>query len=254
MPSSPRSHLPLQTGVQRVAVATAANMCRGLSSEHAEAAQAAAPILINLLQYQVGGLRRLGERLPATAMLCCADPQLDSALEAGAAGLPARLGARAPPHATSPAPRCHLQDAKIVDSACLALTRIAEAFARQPAHLEALCGLGLITSIVQMVGVSEAGSMTSQLQVRRGAVLRWLWLCMQDPARLVLSQLLLAHALLNCPSPTPPNPPAPTPTPQVSTFYGLLKILATMARGSHVVAEALMQVPTAWGLGGLRAL
>lgn len=29
---------------------------------------------------------------------------------------------------------------------------------------------------------------------------------------------------------------------QVSTFYGLLKILATMAGGSHVVAEALLQV------------
>lgn len=107
------------------------------------------------------------------------------------------------------------QDAKIVDSACLALTRIAEAFARRcgellllfccgwaaggvagnhqisgapllrrtpahaalprlpchpgatcsPEHLEALCNLGLISSIVQMVGVSEAGSMTSQLQV-----------------------------------------------------------------------------------------
>jgi E3 ubiquitin-protein ligase TRIP12 len=44
-----------QTGVQRVAVATAANMCRGLTPEHAEAANAAAPILIGLLQYQVGG-------------------------------------------------------------------------------------------------------------------------------------------------------------------------------------------------------
>ncbi len=29
---------------------------------------------------------------------------------------------------------------------------------------------------------------------------------------------------------------------QASTFYGLLKILATMAAGSHVVAEALMEV------------
>lgn len=61
-----------------------------------------------------------------------------------------------------------MQDAKIVDSACLALTRIAEAFSRSPAHLETLCGLGLVSSIVQMVGVSESGSMTSQLQVRPG--------------------------------------------------------------------------------------
>lgn len=56
-----------------------------------------------------------------------------------------------------------------MDSACLALTRIAEAFSRSPARLETLCGLGLVSSIVQMVGVSESGSMTSQLQVRRWA-------------------------------------------------------------------------------------
>ncbi|KAL4436702.1 hypothetical protein ABPG75_003841 [Micractinium tetrahymenae] len=136
-----------QTGVQRVAVATAANMCRGLSpSEHADAVTTAAPILINLLQYQ---------------------------------------------------------DAKIVDSACLALTRIAEAFSRSPAHLETLCGLGLVSSIVQMVGVSESGSMTSQLQV--------------------------------------------------STFYGLLKILSTMAGGSHVVAEALLQADISGTLRNLLA-
>ncbi|EFN55600.1 hypothetical protein CHLNCDRAFT_52424, partial [Chlorella variabilis] len=135
-----------QTGVQRVAVATAANMCRGLSGAHAEAATAAAPILINLLQYQ---------------------------------------------------------DAKIVDSACLALTRIAQAFSRSPRHLEALCALGLVGSIVQMVGVSESGGMTSQLQV--------------------------------------------------PTFYGLLKILATMAAGSHVVAEALMEAGVSSTLRNLLA-
>jgi E3 ubiquitin-protein ligase TRIP12 len=110
-------------------------MCRGLGTQHAEAAVGAAPILIGLLQYP---------------------------------------------------------DARLVDSACLALARVAAAFARSPPHLEQLCGLGLVASIVQMVGVSEAGSMSSQLQV--------------------------------------------------STFYGLLKILATMAAGSHVVAEALLQV------------
>ena len=42
------------TGVQRTAVATAANICRGLSaSEHGDAVATAAPILIGLLQYQV---------------------------------------------------------------------------------------------------------------------------------------------------------------------------------------------------------
>ena len=55
----PHSLLP-QTGVQRVAVATAANMCRGLTSEHADAATSAAPILISLLQYQVCVLATVG--------------------------------------------------------------------------------------------------------------------------------------------------------------------------------------------------
>lgn len=123
-----------QTGVQRVAAATAANICRGLTPEHVDAVSTAAPILINLLQYQ---------------------------------------------------------DGKIVDSACLALTRIAEAFSRSPAHMETLCGFGLINSIVDMVAVSETGSITSQLSS--------------------------------------------------TTFYGLIKLLATCASSSHVVAEALLQ-------------
>ena len=42
-----------QTGVQRVAVATAANMCRCVTSEHTEAVASAIPMLTNLLQYQV---------------------------------------------------------------------------------------------------------------------------------------------------------------------------------------------------------
>ena len=48
-----------QTSVQRVAVATAAHMCRGITTENTEAIQTAVPILTNLLQYQV---RLLDER------------------------------------------------------------------------------------------------------------------------------------------------------------------------------------------------
>lgn len=47
---------------------------------------------------------------------------------------------------------CHLQDAKVVDNACLALSRIAEAFAHRPASLNMLCEFGLITNAVQLVG------------------------------------------------------------------------------------------------------
>ena len=123
-----------QTGVQRVAVATAANICRGLSLEYVDAVSTATPILINLLRYP---------------------------------------------------------DAKIVDSACLALTRIAEAFSRSPERMELLVSFGLISSIVDMVAVNETGGITSQLSS--------------------------------------------------STFYGLVKLLATCASGSHVVAENLLQ-------------
>ena len=42
-----------QTGVQRVAVATAAAMCRGLSPDSVETVTAAVPILTNILQYEV---------------------------------------------------------------------------------------------------------------------------------------------------------------------------------------------------------
>ena len=46
---------------------------------------------------------------------------------------------------------CPLQDAKVVDNACLALSRTAEAFAHRPASLNMLCEFGLITNAVQLV-------------------------------------------------------------------------------------------------------
>lgn len=58
-----------------------------------------------------------------------------------------------------------LQDAKVVESASLALTRIAEATSRSPQHMDSLCNQGLIDSSMQLVAVSEGGSMTSQLAV-----------------------------------------------------------------------------------------
>ena len=43
------------TGVQRVAVTTAANICRGISVDNSDAALSAVPLLTNLLQYSVRG-------------------------------------------------------------------------------------------------------------------------------------------------------------------------------------------------------
>ena len=78
----------------------------------------------------------------------------------------------------------------MVENACLALSRIADALASRPEHLEMLCNAGLIANAVQLVAVSEAGTMTSQLSV--------------------------------------------------STYYGLIRLLTTCARGSHAVAESLL--------------
>lgn len=46
-----------------------------------------------------------------------------------------------------------VQDAKVVDNACLALSRIAEAFAHRPASLNMLCEFGLISNAVQLVSI-----------------------------------------------------------------------------------------------------
>ena len=57
------------------------------------------------------------------------------------------------------------QDTKVVESACLALSRIADALALRPEHLAMLCGSGLVANALQLVAVSDAGGMTAQLSV-----------------------------------------------------------------------------------------
>ena len=57
------------------------------------------------------------------------------------------------------------QDAKVVENACLALARIAQSLSHSPPHLELLCNCGLIANALQLIAVSESGSMTSQLSV-----------------------------------------------------------------------------------------
>jgi len=44
-----------------------------------------------------------------------------------------------------------LQDNKVVDHACVALSRIADSFARSPAQLQVLCEHGLIRNAMQLV-------------------------------------------------------------------------------------------------------
>ena len=58
-----------------------------------------------------------------------------------------------------------LQDTKVVENASLALTRIAEALQHHPQALTTLCGQGLISNTLQLVSVSETGSMTTPLEV-----------------------------------------------------------------------------------------
>ncbi|KAK9798991.1 hypothetical protein WJX73_009807 [Symbiochloris irregularis] len=97
-----------QTGVQRVAVATAAAMTRGIPRDATDTVVNAIPLLTPLLEYK---------------------------------------------------------DTKVVESTCLALSRIAEALSQSPEHVDTLSKSGLINSALHLISVSEGGSLTSQLSV-----------------------------------------------------------------------------------------
>lgn len=88
------------TGVQRVALSTAANMCKKLPSDAADFVMEAVPLLTNLLQYH---------------------------------------------------------DAKVLESASICLTRIAEAFASSPEKLDELCNHGLVTQAAALISSSQSG-------------------------------------------------------------------------------------------------
>ena len=47
------------------------------------------------------------------------------------------------------------QDAKIVEQACTALTRIATCFSHYPGHLDTLCNSGLVGNAVNLVSVRQ---------------------------------------------------------------------------------------------------
>ena len=147
-----------------------------------------------------------------------------------------------------------------MDSACLALSRIAEAFSRSPEHLEALCALGLVSSILQARAACDRAPGVGGVMRACGGGGAGLWGFAPRPWP-------------RTPDPPPDPPPAhprPAPKPharaqmvavtpggsmasqlQVSTFYGLLKLLGQMARASPVVAQALLQVREgSRGVGG----
>ncbi|GFQ00091.1 E3 ubiquitin-protein ligase upl3 [Phtheirospermum japonicum] len=88
------------TGVQRVALATAANMCKKLPSDAADFVMEAVPLLTNLLQYH---------------------------------------------------------DAKVLESASICLTRIAEAFASSPEKLDELCNHGLVAQAAALISLTNSG-------------------------------------------------------------------------------------------------
>ncbi|XP_011092986.1 E3 ubiquitin-protein ligase UPL3 isoform X1 [Sesamum indicum] len=88
------------TGVQRVALSTAANMCKKLPSDATDFVMEAVPLLTNLLQYH---------------------------------------------------------DAKVLESASICLTRIAEAFGSSPEKLDELCNHGLVTQAAALISSSNSG-------------------------------------------------------------------------------------------------
>ncbi|CAA3011063.1 E3 ubiquitin- ligase UPL3 [Olea europaea subsp. europaea] len=88
------------TGVQRVALSTAANICKKLPSDASDFVMEAVPLLTNLLQYH---------------------------------------------------------DAKVLEHACICLTRIAEAFGSSPEKLDELCNNGLVTQAAALISTSNSG-------------------------------------------------------------------------------------------------
>ncbi|KAL1541164.1 E3 ubiquitin-protein ligase upl3 [Salvia divinorum] len=96
------------TGVQRVALSTAANMCKKLPSDAADFVMEAVPLLTNLLQYH---------------------------------------------------------DAKVLESASICLTRIAEAFASSPEKLDKLCNHGLVTQAATLISSSNSGGGQASLSI-----------------------------------------------------------------------------------------
>ncbi|KAL3631669.1 E3 ubiquitin-protein ligase upl3 [Castilleja foliolosa] len=87
------------TGVQRVALVTAANMCKKLPSDAADFVMEAVPLLTNLLQYH---------------------------------------------------------DAKVLESASICLTRIAEAFTSSPEKLDELCNHGLVAQAAALISLTNS--------------------------------------------------------------------------------------------------
>jgi len=122
------------TGMQHVAVVTAANMASGASSQSMDQVKSAVPLLTNLLQHH---------------------------------------------------------DIKVVDNACLALSRLAEAISKKPANLQDFCSENLIAHTMQLVALDESGGITSSIGV--------------------------------------------------STYYGLIKLLATCSARLPMVAETLLE-------------
>ena len=94
-----------------------------------------------------------------------------------------------------------------MDSACLALSRIAEAFSRSPEHLEALCALGLVSSILQARAACDRAPGVGGVMRACGGGGAGLWGFAPRPWPLI--------APLIAPDPPPPAPtPHPTPHPR----------------------------------------
>ncbi|KAL8509176.1 hypothetical protein ACS0TY_016387 [Phlomoides rotata] len=124
---------------QRVALSTAANMCKKLPSNAADFVMEVVPLLTNLLQYH---------------------------------------------------------DAKVLESASICLTRIAEAFASSPEKLDELCNHGLVTQAATLIssinsGGGQASLNTSTYTIMSIGLIRLLSTCASGSPLGAKSLLLL---------------------------------------------------------------
>mmetsp|Transcript_34349 Transcript_34349/g.65613 ORF Transcript_34349/g.65613 Transcript_34349/m.65613 type:complete len:1886 (+) Transcript_34349:253-5910(+) len=157
------------TGVQRVALATAANMCRQLPADAEEMVVDCVPILTNLLTYQ---------------------------------------------------------DTKLVEQACVCLSRISESFASSPARITMLCSHGLMEQVARLVAEEGVGPVTGATWAGLVGLLATCAAGSADVSRsllrlrvtLTMRNVLVGSGLL---SPAPASPASPL----LSSSHNLLPIL-----------------------------
>jgi len=137
--------------VQRVALSTAANMCKKLPSDAADFVMEAVPLLTNLLHYHDSKVNQMLYNISVkfmyffiirSMMICLCWPSFVLLV------------------IWSYISCCGVL-CQVLDHASVCLTRIAEAFASSPEKLDELCNHGLVAQAAGLISISNSGGQAS---------------------------------------------------------------------------------------------